>query len=136
MSALLDSLLGELDPIEQSRWEELQEGRIAFQRCQPAGHAWLPPRPRCPRCLTEHWEWETASGEGELVSWVVYHIALHPAFDGLVPYKVALVELAEGPRMVTRLRDALDGAEPWCGAPVTVTAVEFGGVMLAEARLQ
>jgi uncharacterized OB-fold protein len=34
---------------------------------------------------------------------VVFHRVYHPAFAGEVPYVVAIVELEEGPRMLTNI---------------------------------
>ncbi|MBT8490990.1 MAG: OB-fold domain-containing protein, partial [Deltaproteobacteria bacterium] len=36
-------------------------------------------------------------------TYVVYHIAYHPGFKGDLPYVVAIVELAEGPRIFTNI---------------------------------
>ena len=38
-----------------------------------------------------------------LISWVTYHLAYHPYFEDKLPYQVAVVELAEGPRMLAPL---------------------------------
>lgn len=135
MSTNLADLLGDLDPLERAHWDALQRGRIEFQRCRPCGCAWLPPRSECPGCLRPEWDWEAASGHGELVSWVVYHRAFHPALSDRVPYAVALVELAEGPRMVTSLEGVPGAASAACGAAVELVVVERGGVKLAQARL-
>ncbi|HLF42887.1 MAG TPA: OB-fold domain-containing protein [Acidimicrobiia bacterium] len=136
MSNDLAVLLGELTPEERAHWEALQSERIVFQRCQSCGHPWTPPRSECPHCLCAAWDWESASGRGELISWVVYHRAFHPTFNELVPYAVALVELAEGPRMLTALaEDSELGREIRCGAPVALSVVERGGVKIAQARL-
>ena len=35
------------------------------------------------------------------MSWVVFHVAYHEAFKDKVPYNVALVELKEGPRLIS-----------------------------------
>jgi hypothetical protein len=43
------------------------------------------------------------SGLGQLYSWVIVHHPVHPGATGRVPYIVALVNLAEGPRIVTNL---------------------------------
>jgi uncharacterized OB-fold protein len=40
-----------------------------------------------------------------LYSWVIYHVAFHPEFRDRLPYNVALVELDEGPRMITNIVD-------------------------------
>ena len=84
-------------------WRALDEGRLVFQRCMACRHAWLPARSECPRCLAPQPTWETASGAGRLVSWVVYHHAYHPYFASRLPYNVAVVELAEGPRLITNI---------------------------------
>jgi uncharacterized OB-fold protein len=89
--------------VSEAYWQALQEGRLIYQRCLSCGHAWLPPRSECPRCLLPEAEWREASGQGRLVSWVVYHHAYHPYFATRLPYNVAVVELAEGPRLVTNI---------------------------------
>lgn len=83
--------------------DALAQGRLTIQRCTPCGHAWLPQRERCPSCLSGAWRREDASGRGSVVSWVVYHRAYHPAFADRVPYNVAIVELDEGPRMISNV---------------------------------
>ncbi len=87
-------------------WQALAEGRLSFQRCSACGNAWLPPRSECPRCLSARWQWETASGKAKLVSWVVYHHGYHPYFESRLPYNVAVVELAEGPRLMSNVVEA------------------------------
>ena len=38
-----------------------------------------------------------------MISWVIYHHAYHEAFKAKLPYNVALVELDEGPRLITNI---------------------------------
>ena len=47
-------------------------------------------------------EWFTASGEATLYSYVINHRPA-PGFEGEAPYAIAVVQLAEGPRMMTNL---------------------------------
>jgi len=89
--------------VSDAYWQALHDGRLVYQRCRSCSNAWLPPRSECPRCLLPDPEWQEASGNGRLVSWVVYHHAYHPYFAARIPYNVAVVELAEGPRLVTNL---------------------------------
>ncbi len=91
------------DALSAPYWDALDEGRLTFQRCQACGRAWLPARAECPSCLRADWARETASGEATLVSWVIYHHAFHPAFADRLPYTVAVVQLAEGPRLISNL---------------------------------
>ena len=95
--------------LSEPYWRALDEGRLAFQRCGACRNAWLPARSECPRCLAPRPAWENASGRARLVSWVVYHHAYHPYFAGCLPYNVAVVELVEGPRLVTNI---VHGARP------------------------
>jgi uncharacterized OB-fold protein len=37
------------------------------------------------------------------VSWVVYHHAFVPAFADSIPYTVGLIELREGPRLISNI---------------------------------
>ncbi len=92
----------EIDAVNGPYWAALKEGRLAFQSCAN-GHRWLPPRTACPRCLSTDLAWTTAAGTGRIVSWVVYRVAFHPAFADRLPYNVAIVELDEGPRLVTNV---------------------------------
>jgi uncharacterized OB-fold protein len=96
------------DELSGPYWDALAQGQLTFQRCRRCGHVWLPARSECPRCLECDWAREIASGDARLVSWVVYHHAFHPAFAERLPYTVAVVELAEGPRLISNVIDAGD----------------------------
>lgn len=85
----------------------LTAGKLVFQRCQ-CTHAWLPPRGECPRCLLADFRWEEACGSAKLISWVVYHRAYDSAFSDRLPYTVAIVELAEGPRLISNVIGTVD----------------------------
>ena len=47
--------------------------------------------------------WQAVSGKGEIYSYTVVHRALSKGFADQVPYVVAVVALAKGPRLMTRL---------------------------------
>lgn len=91
----------EVSALNRHYWEELARGVLSFQRCKSCGYAWAPAREDCPQCLGCEWNWEGASGGATLVSWVVYHHAYHGAFSDRIPYTVAVVQLDEGPRMIS-----------------------------------
>ncbi|MGW1229236.1 bifunctional MaoC family dehydratase N-terminal/OB-fold nucleic acid binding domain-containing protein [Streptomyces sp. NPDC001515] len=75
--------------------------RLLIQRCAGCGALRHPPGPCCPDCRSLEWDTVEASGHGRVYSFVVSHHPKHPAFDS--PYLVAVVELAEGTRLVTNL---------------------------------
>jgi uncharacterized OB-fold protein len=89
--------------INQPHRDGLAAGRLMFQRCNHCGNAWLPARSECPHCLAADYSWIAASGDARLVSWVVYHRAFNEAFKNRVPYTVAVVQLNEGPRMISNI---------------------------------
>jgi uncharacterized OB-fold protein len=62
-------------------------------------------------------EWVAVSGEGTISSWVTYAESPHPAFGS--PHTVVLVELAEGPRVVSNVVGVAPG-ELEVGLPVRV----------------
>ena len=81
----------------------LQQGVLSYQKCSHCGHAWLPARTECPSCLHDQWQWVPSGGRGKVVSWVVFHMAYHKAFESRLPYNVAIIELEEGPRLISNV---------------------------------
>ena len=95
-----------VDSVSEPYWSGLKQGRLLFQSCG-CGHRWLPAARHCPKCLGEDWKWVQASGEAHVESWVVYHVAYHSEFKDKLPYNVAIVQLVEGPRMITNIEGDL-----------------------------
>lgn len=122
----------EISELTRPYHDALAAGHLVFQRCD-CGHAWLPARKLCPSCLKSTVHWERARGGGRLVSWVVYHTSYHPAFAQRLPYNVALVELDEGPRLITNLID--DASLLRGDARVTLVVEHDGDLPLARFRL-
>jgi len=75
----------------------LEGGRLAFQWCRDCSTAVFYPRVLCPACGSASLEWRTSSGRG-----VVYAKTAVYRRDG-EPYSVALVDLEEGFRMMSRV---------------------------------
>ena len=99
-------------------FDGLREHRLMLQRCNACGQAYYYPRPICPHCMSDDVQWFQASGKGLVYSFVICHRS-QPGFE--VPYVIAVVELEEGPRMMTNLV----GIEPdpeliKCDSPVEV----------------
>lgn len=85
-------------------WKACRERYLALPKCEDCGQFHLPPGPVCPFCLSAEIAWVKASGRGRLSSWTIYHKAFSRSFRGRTPYLTALVELDEGPRLMTTLR--------------------------------
>ncbi|CAM5513585.1 OB-fold domain-containing protein [Streptomyces californicus] len=87
-------------------WAGVAEHRLLIQRCTDCASLRFPWLPGCNTCGGAEWDTVEASGEGTVFSHVVMHHPPFPAFapdgDG-GPYAVALVELAEGVRIVSNV---------------------------------
>ncbi|HUZ24145.1 MAG TPA: Zn-ribbon domain-containing OB-fold protein [Streptosporangiaceae bacterium] len=89
-------------PETQPFWDGCAAGELRLQRCTDCSMPYFYPRPVCPACGSTRVEWFTASGRASLHSYVINH---RPArgFENDAPYAIAVVQLAEGPRMMTNL---------------------------------
>jgi uncharacterized OB-fold protein len=111
-----DKPLPIIDALTQGFWDLAKAHRLAAQVCTQCGDVHFPASPVCPKCLSDAQEWRAMSGRGRLESWVEFHRAYWPGFVGELPYRVCLIQLAEGPLMVSNLV----GAEAEIGDPVHV----------------
>ena len=81
-------------------WDGTRAGELRLQRCDDCRHTYFPPRPFCPKCASRKVSVVHASGKARLFSYVIHH---RPAPGFTPPYAIAVVELAEGPRMMTNI---------------------------------
>jgi hypothetical protein len=81
-------------------WEGTRRGELRLQRCQACAQVYFPPRPFCPACASRRVEVFAASGRATLYSYVI-HQRPGPGLEP--PYSIAVVELEEGPRMMTNI---------------------------------
>lgn len=88
---------------EESRawWEALRRHELYVQRCAGCGALRLPPRALCPACLSPAVDWVRSSGRGTVYSFTVTRQNQAPGFRESLPYVLAIVELDEGPRVMT-----------------------------------
>lgn len=86
-------------------WSGAREHRLLIRRCSACEEAFFYPRPFCPRCWSEDIATEEASGDATLYTWSVVHVNDLPPFHQRVPYVAAIVDLVEGPRMMTNIVD-------------------------------
>ena len=89
-------------PETREFWEGAQRGELRIQRCNACGRAYFFPRPLCPHCASTDVAWFTASGRGTLYSYIINHRPAY-GFQDWAPYVIAVVQLEEGPRMMTNI---------------------------------
>ena len=109
------------DPITKPYWDSLKSHAMRLQRCGSCGRFVFFPRALCPFCFSDALTWAPVSGRGVVHAFTVPHRHPSPAFQPDLPYVVALVELEEGPRLMTNLIDVPpDPAQIAVGMPVEV----------------
>jgi len=84
-------------------WESLSKNELRIQKCSNCTALRYPPNPMCSQCQSFDHTWELMSGMGEIFSYVVTHQPTHSAFRGRTPLATVVVELNEGPRLVTNI---------------------------------
>ncbi len=95
----------------------LREHKLLIQRCSDCKTLRVPPRPMCGNCQSVNWETVESSGCGTIYSYVMPQYPPLPFFE--YPYIVVLIELDEGVRIVSNLRDIAPG-DVKVGMPVEV----------------
>ena len=110
-----------ITPEAKPYWEGLKEGRLMLPRCTACGHAFFYPRVVCPECQSRKITWIQATGKGRLHSFGIAHQSFNKAYKVAPPYVLAMVELEEGPRLLSNLIDVkADPAVVKCDMPVEV----------------
>jgi uncharacterized OB-fold protein len=107
-------------PESNPYWEAARQHRLSLPRCDACEQYWFPPSRSCPHCLSANFTFHDVSGRGKVYSFVTFHRPYHPAFTEEVPYVVALVELEEGPRLLTNIL-GIAAEDVKCDMPVAVT---------------
>jgi uncharacterized protein len=106
-------------------WQATTEGRLLLRQCDDCGEFIWYPRPFCPGCGSLNTSWVQASGEGTVYTFTVVHRSGVPGFKDALPYVIAYVELAEGPRVMTNIVGcAADSVA--IGMPVSVVFADTG----------
>jgi uncharacterized OB-fold protein len=83
-------------------WEAARRHELVAQRCRACGEHVFYPRAVCPRCFGNELEWRRLGGRGTLHTFTVVYRGAR-GFPLGPPYVIAVVELAEGPRLMTNL---------------------------------
>ncbi|MFF3487446.1 Zn-ribbon domain-containing OB-fold protein [Streptomyces sp. NPDC002701] len=123
----------EIDAFTRPYWDAACDGHLLLRRCGVCGRAHHYPREFCPHCWSGAVTWERASGRATLYTWSVVHRNDLPPFTARTPYVAAVVDLAEGPRMMTEVVDCGEGALT-VGMALEVAFRAQGGEDTAGAR--
>lgn len=80
-------------------FEAAARGELLYQQCPACGHRQFHPRLLCTACGGDV-AWATASGRGAVHTFTIVRQNGMPPFKEQLPYAVAMIDLAEGVRMM------------------------------------
>ncbi|MFE7271236.1 Zn-ribbon domain-containing OB-fold protein [Streptomyces sp. NPDC057623] len=126
--------LPEADAFTRTYWDAAAGGRLLVRACRACGRAHHYPREFCPHCWSEDVHWEPASGRATLYTWSVVHRNDLPPFGERTPYVAAVVDLAEGPRMMTEVVEYGDAGRLRAGMELSVAFRDGVPVFRPAAR--
>ena len=109
--------------VSRPYWEGCRAGELRMQYCAACDRYQFYPRIVCSHCGGGELSWRAVSGRGRIASFSVVRRAISPAY--VAPYVVALVELAEGPCMMSTIIDC-EPEDVAVGAEVTVAFEPWG----------
>lgn len=110
-----------ITPEARPFWDGLREGKLLLPKCGTCSHVFFYPRAVCPRCHARDIGWIQASGRGTLHAFEIAYQAFNRAWKVKPPWVLAMVELTEGPRLMTNLVNVEpDPRAITCDMPVRV----------------
>ncbi|HLZ69368.1 MAG TPA: Zn-ribbon domain-containing OB-fold protein [Dehalococcoidia bacterium] len=111
-----------ITPENERFWQGCKAHELWLRFCNACAKPYYYPRDICPMCGSRDVSWQQMSGRGTLHTFAIVHRAPTPAFREDVPFVTAMVDLEEGPRLLTNLVGiAPDPAQIRVGMPVEVT---------------
>jgi uncharacterized OB-fold protein len=103
MTSHLDRFLPRPTPETAPFWQGCHDHKLLLQYCTACRKHQFYPRMICANCLSGPLEWREASGRGTVATYTIVTRAVSPAYAADVPYVIALIELEEGPRMMSNV---------------------------------
>lgn len=91
------------NPDSAPYWDGARNERLMIRSCKACGQKHFMPRYLCPHCWSTELDWVQASGRATVHSFSIIRRAPAAVFAPNVPYVVALVDLEEGPRMMSNI---------------------------------
>jgi uncharacterized OB-fold protein len=89
-------------------WDGVSQGKLRLQQCDVCHRSIFYPRSHCPQCGADVITWRDAAGTGTIYSYTVVHQGFGP-FAAQTPFAVALIDLDEGARMLSRITGSSPG---------------------------
>jgi uncharacterized OB-fold protein len=133
----MTTIIPEMTELSRPYWDGAREHKLMLQYCSDCNACWHPPMPCCPQCHSMRYEWRASPGRGVVYSYIDVHHSVHPVTDSWVPYRVCLIDLDEGPRIISSWRHDIANSGLVPDARVEVVFDEISpGVVLPRFSAQ
>jgi len=96
-------LFPEINELNAPFWNGLAAGEVRLQKCGKCGAHQYPAESFCYECGARDLSWVRVAGGGTVYSFIIVHQQYHKAFKEFLPYTVAIVQMDEGPRMLSAM---------------------------------
>ena len=128
-------LIPPITELTQPYWDAARAQKLVVQQCRQCASRFFPARANCADCGSAQLDWTEVSGEGQVYTFTVAHRPPHPILADQCPLAIAVIELREGPRMISNLVEC-DPHAITVGMQVGVTFLEIADsdVMLPVFR--
>jgi len=90
-------------PTEKAFYEGCRRSQLLLQQCDDCRHVIFYPRTHCDQCHSEQLSWHASSGHGVIASFTIVRRGVSADFEA--PYVIALIDLDDGPRMMSQIID-------------------------------
>jgi len=97
--------MSELQPFTiESFYKFVNEGKLMAAKCSKCGKVIFPPRPACPKCLSQNLSWIHIADECKLLTYTIIHVSSKD-FESKVPYVLGIVKFAEAGQLLGMIQD-------------------------------
>jgi uncharacterized OB-fold protein len=123
----------EVTPVNRPFWDGTAIGELRIRSCKACGTRFRFVSEWCPACWSTDLGWQVASGRGKVTAMTIVSMAPYESVAARVPYALALIELTEGPTMMSNVVGC-DPSTVTIGMPVQVTFEPRGDLHLPQFR--
>ena len=134
MSTAMPTIPPSPTDISRPFWDGCRDRRLLMQKCEDCGTLNYYPVYICSACMSDRLAWTELSGRGRVHSVTVVHRPAAPAFAAATPYAVALIEVEEGPIMMSNIVGP-NALQTRIDDQVEVVFEDVGDVTLPRFRL-
>jgi len=92
-------------PWSEEFWKAAKLHKLVIQTCKKCNTKIFYPRKFCPNCWSSDLGWSEATGKARVYTFTITMDMVEEKFKEDLPYALAIVELEEGIRMMTRIVD-------------------------------